>query len=277
MQTLFISPYVGETGWELMCWQGFIRKLAKQYDYVTVACRTGHELLYCDYADHIIHYDPHVENTDMWKNYGEEYGVSLFLASLPYHNNQTIIHNDVYQTRWWNHERWDVQQELIPFNRFGGDVPAYDVLLIVRDTNKCNTGFRNWPVSHATEFTQRLRSRGFTVACVGKRGSAAAIPGTADLRDLPLYKLAQIMDHARVIVGPQSGPIHFATLCKLPQVCWQTCPEHAVRTVQHWNPFNTKVYTMPSDAKYWRERIMWLPLIEDLMYATNTLLRGGLV
>ena len=31
---LLAGPWVGEFGWELFCWQGFLRKLSKQYDKV---------------------------------------------------------------------------------------------------------------------------------------------------------------------------------------------------------------------------------------------------
>lgn len=261
---LWADPWVGEFGWELFCWQGYLRKLAEKYDRVIVACRTGHDLLYRDFADEIVHYDPAIEETDMHKNHREpdhhkfhQYYTSKF-PSL------TVIHNNRYPSMWWKNEHWNKRQSFVPFTISGGS--GYDVLMCLRDTDKCNTGFRNWPIAHATTVAEDFLSKGLTVACVGKRGSALWVPGTEDCRDYPLDQLAQIMNNSKVIVGPQCGPLHFATLCGLPQVSWQTKPEHATRTEKHWNPYSISVTTMPSNESYWRRRIMWLPEAVTVVY-----------
>src|SRR5689334_9170193 len=56
-ETLFAGPFLGEFGWELMSWQGFVRKLSRGYRRTVVYCPRGREALYADFAAEII---PHV-------------------------------------------------------------------------------------------------------------------------------------------------------------------------------------------------------------------------
>lgn len=274
-RTLFAGPWVGEFGWELFCWHGFIRRLAPRFDRVIVACRTGHDLLYKDFADDIIHFDPEREETDMWKNHTASHARSFHLHYTEGIPHLSIAYPENYAARWWVNEKWHDRQDLKPYETGIGDMPKYDVLLIVRQTAKCNTAFRNWPTEHAAKFVSEMRHAGFSVACVGKRDSAAWVQGTEDHRNLPLDKLASLMTNARVIVGPQCGPIHFGTLCLLPQVTWQTCAEHAKRTEENWNPFKVPVLTIPSADTYWRRRKLWFPSIKTIVSKTYRILIEG--
>jgi hypothetical protein len=270
-KTLFAGPWIGEFAWEIFCWHGFLRKLAKRYDRVIVACRTGHDLLYRDFADDIINYDPEHNETDMWKNRREPNQHNFHRYYTDGLQRVTVVHHDTYRARWWVDEAWNARQNFVSFGEADG-TPRFDVLMIVRNTAKCNTTFRNWPKEHATQFANRMRSMGYRVGCVGTSDAALHIHGTTDYRDLPLDKLAQIMANSRVIVGPQSGPIHFGSLCLLPQVCWQTKPEHATRTQEHWNPFKVPVLTIPSDISYWKKRKLWLPSVEVIVQTTLRML-----
>lgn len=268
-KTLFAGPWIGEFGWELFCWQGFIRKLAKQYARVIVVCRTGHDLLYRDFATDIVHHNPAQENTDMWHNRGD-FGHNRNFSQYYVEGISSfkVIPNDTYRTRWWLEEPWAKRQNLIPFGVQRLAKSSTHVLIIVRDTDKCGTAFRNWPLTHAAQFVEKIQAHGFTVACVGKSDSALWVPGTIDCRDVPLDQLADIMTSALVIVGPQCGPTHFASLCQLPQVCWQTRPEHAERAKNGWNPFHTSVATISSDSSYWKKRALWLPPVDDIVDTT---------
>ena len=276
-KTLFAGPWVGELGWELFCWHGFLRKLARKYDRVMIACREGHDLLYEDFATDIIHYSPPNEETDMWMNKSTPNLQNFhqhYIIGVKELQRVTVMSIDAYRSIWWHSEKWNVRQEFVPFGMCDGTT-GFDVLMIVRNTNKCNTGFRNWPFTHAQQFANEMRNLGVTVACVGKSDSAFHIPGTVDCRDLPLSDLAQIMANSRVIVGPQCGPIHFASLCLLPQVCWQTKLEHSVRTKTHWNPSKIPVTTIPSNDIYWKNRNLWLPPIQSIIDATTKMLCKG--
>lgn len=277
--TLFAGPWIGEFGWELFSWQGFLRKMAKDYEHVIVACRTGHDLLYADFADEIVHYDEAGFETDMWNERSSTGPLSArrtaYQMALYYCGpNTKVVQHDTYKSRWWLDEPWNVRQELMQFNQTLHGNVHFDVLMIVRDTEKCNTGFRNWPHGHARRFVRCLRELGLSVACVGKSESARCVEHAVDLRDIDLKTLAGHMNCASVIVGPQCGATHFATLCGLPQVCWQTNPEHATRMERDWNPFKVPVITMSSSESYWRQRLMWTPELTNIVSATLKILKG---
>jgi hypothetical protein len=286
MKTLFAGPFIGEFGWELFCWQGYLRKLAQQgrYDNVVVSARSGHELLYKDFATEFIPYDPPQEETDMWMNRG----LSTVLLMEEVLSRSTLndkhtklfktIPSGMYKRRWWDQESWEKQQSLIFYGGSESAIQPVDVLMIIRDTEKCGTGFRNWPLHHAEEFAHVMRNLGLKVAFVGKRGSAQRIDSyftRPDFRDAPLSDLSGIMKNAKVIVGPQCGATHFASLCLLQQVCWQTKAEHAHRMRYNWNPFGVPVRCLPAPSdNYWRSRTMWLPTVKDLVRQTCLLIEG---
>ena len=146
-------------------------------------------------------------------------------------------------------------------------MPGFDIVMHVRNTDKFNSGFRNWHIGHATEFAKRMTEAGYTVACIGRSTSSMYVPGNGtvvDMRNVDLDMLATVMQKSKVFVGSQSGPTHFAALCGLPIVCWQTKAEHARRVAGAWNPFNVKVVTIPADDSYWKLRQVYWPDIDLL-------------
>jgi len=284
LKRIIFGPWVGEFGWELFCWQAWIRATVardfRDHD-VTVICRPGHGFLYTDFAQHIRSYIPEGEETDMWKNYAV-HKADYERLTMPPDSNIRWFCGTSGPRRWWvdgikTEHHFISYRTMFERGQFRMFVPfveydPVDALLIVRNTDKCNTGFRNWSIQHAEEFVRKLHQQtdeNIRIGCVGRSDSAAHIDGTADLRDIPLFHLAYIMSRARVIVGPQCGPIHFATLCELPQVAWQTCSEHAVRMVKFWNPFDVNVHVLPSPTDaYWKKRMRWMPSMDEILKAT---------
>jgi hypothetical protein len=56
MKTVFFGPFVGEFGWELLAWQGWVRKVCRnEYkDYHKIVCSfPGHYPLYPDTDEYI--------------------------------------------------------------------------------------------------------------------------------------------------------------------------------------------------------------------------------
>jgi hypothetical protein len=283
MKTLFAGPFIGELGWELFCWQGFLRKIAPGYDRVVVACRAGHDALYADFADDILYFNRGMNETDMW----DDRSVSKkdVVGFCRYHDgvfvtNAEFVSFSAYPYRWWDRQHWSEQQKFIkyekkPHIRFA---VAPDVLLHIRDTNKCGTNFRNWPVEHAKNIAYALAAEGFTVGCIGKSDSSVCIDGLDiyDYRNLDLEHLTQLMTRAKLIIGPQSGPSHLATLCGLPQLCWQTCCDHSLRLQNHWNPFRTCVKTLQSPGDlYWKRKKMWLPDLSVILGEAKRMLEDA--
>ena len=278
MKTFFAGPFIGELGWEVFCWQGFLRKIAEGYDRVVVACRSGHDALYADFADDILHFDRGTNETDMWDDrsvskkdvtgfcrYNEAFAVGA--EFMPF---------NAYPYRWWDRQHWSDRQVFV---RLGEKfktvvVPVPDVLLHVRNTEKCGTGFRNWPMEHAAKVSQSLIRAGYSVACIGRRESSAYIGGE-DYRDLDIDRLTNLMASSKLIIGPQSGPAHLATLCGLPQLCWQTCRDHSLRFQNYWNPFRTRVKALQSPGdSYWKQKKMWLPDSSVIFGEAKRMLEG---
>ena len=276
---LFVGPWVGEFGWELFAWHGMVRAHVEgrrdEFDSVTVCSRPGHELLYDGICDHYIPLDMRSEETDRWKN--RDIGISGAMAIVMTDHSTCI---DEYE--WLKPDNYRVGRTKPPhrFVSFRRHSPlcfdGFDVLMHVRDTKKCGTGYRNWPAGHAGRVAQTLMNQGLTVACIGFSRSSALMPGTIDFRDISLGRLAVLMTRSKVVVGPTAGPTHFAALCETPQVTWMTKTEHEVRVRDTWNPFKVPVRTMPSPSDdHWRKRVIWLPLVEDIYYSVMKALEGN--
>ncbi len=86
-----------------------------------------------------------------------------------------------------------------------------------------------------------LLVQGFTIGCIGGPDNYH-IPGTIDLRGKSLERQCSAIAGAKVVLGPSSGPMHLASLCKTPHVVWYNRPDQTssyARYRDHWNPFNT--------------------------------------
>ena len=283
MKVLYSPPYVGELGWELFCHQGYVRYLSKNFDKIIVACRPGHEYLYSDFCDEFIFFKPETEETNMWINESaDKKEIDKILYRLEdQHDDITLV--PFIKHRWWGFGV-KTNQDFIKLGEYYYKFTKkkeialkidteYDILLIVRNTDKCNTGFRNWDYKDADHFAKTMYEQGYKIACVGLKESAHHIPYfTTDLRDLTLIDLCYIMHNkAKVIIGPQCGPIHLASLCGLRQVTWQTKQEHRIRVEKSWNPFFTAVKTIcPKDDLHWKNRTMFKPGF-NLLCAYTTL------
>ena len=46
MQKLIAGPWVGEFGWELFAWQGYIRALSRNFEQTTIIARPGAKPIY---------------------------------------------------------------------------------------------------------------------------------------------------------------------------------------------------------------------------------------
>ena len=62
---LVAGPWIGEFGWELFGWQGYIRAISKNYVRTICISRPGHGVLYTDFAEFVA-FDPEVDSSTMW-------------------------------------------------------------------------------------------------------------------------------------------------------------------------------------------------------------------
>jgi len=170
--------------------------------------------------------------------------------------------------------KWDQLIAIQPqkFIRFGtkGNHEGYDILYHARNRDDWDSGFRNWLPEHCLKVMRKFH--GLKIAAIGLKDMAFHVEGTDDLRGISLGELADVLASSKVLLGPVSGPTHFAALCDIPQVVWVTKQEHAERVKHKWNPFNVKVNIICAEDKVWKERISWTPSVEEIIIATNEVL-----
>lgn len=252
MATLYAGPWVGEFGWELFCWQGWIRQRAIVFDETFVACRRGHEILYEDFAN-VISQDIKGEECDMWNCKGFESGTIMqtFDRTLGPHDVwvkscQPVLRYD--HTHRLNNESLFARFRDQTFVKFGesSSERAYDVVIHARaKKNKVNAGmnsdYRNWPAQKWSKLIGKLK--GYSIACVGTKEGALHVGGE-DLRGVSLRSLCNTLASSGIIVGPSSGPMHLAALCACPQVLWYGPPYDKLNEQRYtidWNPHRTSV------------------------------------
>lgn len=275
MATLYAGIWVGEFGWELFCWQGYLRKLAKKYDNCVVACRAGHEMLYEDFAETMPHYIES-EECDMWqcKGYKSKTFPQCF-DRMQKPQDVWIKPSDVV-VRYDHTHKLDSNP---PFNKFKeqefvkyGSKPekTYDIVFHARSKkNKVNAGmnsdYRNWTEEKWNSLVKMFPEK--TFACIGTEKSALHVAGD-DLRGSSLRNVCDVLSQAKVIVGPSSGPIHLAALCGTPQVIWYGDPydeSNEQRYKKDWNPFDAPVEIIRSKD--------WTPSAENVAKAIRKIIK----
>lgn len=278
MSKLFAGPWVGEFGHELFAWQGYVRWYAQQNDFdeVIVACPTGHELLYEDFADRIINYNLNCRQASLWRCLDEgkipeaieEKYISK--ASGDIHLNpqdghvKYLPHKSAYNME---------KQIFVPFGRHKPE-KSYDMVIHAREKRWVNKrDWRRWE-----EFMELLPSD-MSIAAIGKPDQAQCPPQAHDLRGISLRELADVLASSKMVVGTSSGPMHFAALCKCPIVFWSR-KNNIVRYKKDWNPFSVPVEFVlgwqPEPKRVYRAtrlmhaRINGMPLLKRALMRFST-------
>lgn len=233
-ETLLVKNNPIEFGWELFCWQGYLRFISKRYKKIIIHGKKGHYLLYKDFCHEYIPHELESKNISGHLCFDKKLEIitnfnceiiepsSDYIFYSPFSENNLNFNN----------------QKFIKFGKFNNDL-RYDILLHSRnlpvkiDGINRNYGNKN----NFKTIVSRLKNK--KIATIGGKYSDY-IEGTDDLRNVPLETLADICASSNVIVGSLSGPIHFASLCGLEQITWSGIKENKKRVEKDWNPFNTK-------------------------------------
>ena len=261
MTKLFAGPWIGEFGWELFCWQGYVRYLAStgKYDEVLVCGYNGKGHLYEDFAAAYIPIEEQfqVYHTDCAVGHGFKYNnIHQHYTQkgdewLP--PNRTPVQYRASENpdeSWWN-SSFD-QQKFIQYGT--KQTTDIDMLFHIRATDKTNSSIRNWDSDNWQQLVDFFIQQGMKIGCIGHKYAAAHLPGTVDLRSINLDDLCNHMASSQMVVGPSSGPMHLASLCGASQFVWSE-PKNKARYEKHWNPFNAPVYGI------WDT---WQPDVEDV-------------
>jgi len=247
---LYVQPFVGEFGWEVCRWQCLVRSVASRYDTTTVCCEDGHEWLYWDFAEEIetINVRPRKRNM-----YTSELGLLEYYGSgnrLMPSKELCLCKQDVVWYRYRSHD----------------PIASNTILIHNRTTKNYSTEERNWPNHKWDALAYALKD--FRIITVGSLGGAGRVRGCEDMRGVGLDRLSVLCSEAKCIVGPSSGPMHYASMCECPQVVWSEnktevigCTNE-VRYKTAWNPFGTPVEYLPT----------WQPEVVDVVTAVRRFL-----
>ena len=253
MNVLLSGPWVGEFGWEIMKWVPFVRYEVEnnKYDDVIICTKHGNEYLYKDIAKNFIYVNRSIKNImgckynnmnpsfkeDEIENIKSRYNKKTKITILS-PNNETLVSNN----------------NKLKYIKYGkvDKIYKYDILIHARSTNNMNSNFKNWSINKWNDFALFYKNKDIKIGCIGKKNLAYVVKNTDNLLDIDLETLCNIMANSRIILGPSSGPMHLASLCKLPHLVWTDKilyggigkKDNRYRYEKLWNPFNTKCWIM---------------------------------
>lgn len=230
------GPWLGEFGWELMSWQGYLRKLSEAHE-IVVSIPEGHSELYHDFAKNII---PHrLEGTrDCWwttlsPTIPQFLAVQIELTKLGL--------EQLKPTRLYKLE----EQKFIKYGN-ATRVPAEEQgLVIVHARGPIGKRPHHaWPERNWAELCTALDKLGVKMAAIGTQASLP--PFCLDWRNKPMRFVMDRLAAAKLVLGPSSGPLHLASLCGARHLVWTDKQPYAavgctnrVRYESKWNPLGT--------------------------------------
>lgn len=266
MKKLVAGPWVGEFGWELMSWQGWLRAMAPAYDRVVVCAPAGHKVLYGDFAHE---YVPHAirGKKDCWR--------MVKFADQPFHFSKITKQLERLGGTWVRPKGFvrPSEQRFVAYGDAASVSPRHrcDVLLHARHPVG-KRPYHAWDREDASRVACTLSGLGLKVGCIGTE--AYAVAGASDLRGLPLDRLVDIIAAAGAVVSPASGPILLSGLCRTPFVCWTdngyrsaVRARDATRIKGVWNPLETPCRVLVDKR--------WKPKVDDIVGLVEETLRGG--
>jgi len=241
MIDLVAGPWIGEFGWELFGWQGYLRAIASEYKKVTVISRPGHKYLYEDFAHEFVEYTPEGREPNMWMNKG---------SSIPPPRNED-------EAMWLPPQQLAMmpnspQQAFIKYGKKSDGGPT--LVYHARNLEKYGSGYMGWGNHNWNEFLADYDS----VVCIGTKKGAAHYKGE-DMRGAPLNEVCDVLASAKVLVGPSSGPMHLGSLCGTPHVVWSGHIINKPRYEQWWNPHKTPARTIMPPSSPWTNKRFWQP------------------
>ncbi len=263
-KTLVVAPYAGEFGWELMNWQGRVRRLAARggHERVVVCARTDRRPLYVpaegqtpvvfcplrEYAlpgmaneDHRVHADGRAVDTKLLR----ELVLQQVRASCEA-GGVDLEHADLLMPGFRG-EVWSTRRSDQHFENFRRAAEiTVDVLLVPRERSIAPE--RNCPPTWWEELAARLAARGLRVETYRR----------------PLDAAIRQLSSARLAAGASTGGLHLASLCGCPHYVWGSGGEsrwtrlgitNRQRYETVWNPLGTPcVY----------DECGWRPALDDV-------------
>jgi len=251
MKTLIAGPWVGEFGWELFAWQGYVRSLSSLFDRTVIVSRTKSEPLYRDFYDQYISFDKKTGLADSFfmQNFDfKKEVIEILNNSQVEMKNLTLLMPRRIGIPPYTH--YDDIVRVGKFNlkpkyiKFGQKTERkFDYIFHIRDRNLRQQD--NWSLNNWKKLRNLFKDK--NIACIGTTESSGWIDGTEDLRDISLDELFNVLSSTDCIFGPSSGPMHLASLCGCPHVVWGDQSKSLNRYSVTWNPLRTKSLFLGDD------------------------------
>ncbi len=233
-EILFAGPWLGEFGWELLNWQSFLRWLSPQYKKIIVSCRKGNESLYADFCGDFI---PHnIQGT-------AECNKALDIVNPEeYQRVMSQITDDMdhLPTVGWQP---DIRKHFIEYGSINEDLKT-DILFHPRGRNFGSD--RNWSKEKWEQLLKKLQDSNLNLGCIGLSSATLDLfSNFGDYRNRDLSFTMDLLASTKLLIGPSSGPMHLASLCKTPHLVWTDTKKYARgRTNRQkyeywWNPHKT--------------------------------------
>jgi len=237
---LFFPLYAGELGWELMVWQGLLRKAAQDFDEVHGVCFEPFKHLYEDFTDKLYFETPterfleprHEISPDIEEKIKElvsqeDTEVNLCDAVMTIAGAENCKEGSIYKSYKQNLKK------------------KYDAVLHLRNMEHRpeDNGDPKWN----KKLINRLLSEGKKIALIGTSKGSCDVDFPVDkFYDKPLSEVIKVINQSKVVIGPSSGPMHLAALCEAEIIVWHNPANWDIakvskRYTEHWNPFNNKV------------------------------------
>lgn len=270
-RTLLVGPYLGEFGWELMCYVGYVRMLSRSYKNTKVISRPGHGILYADFATEFHEFDPQSWKTNMHMCEDVKGDPMEMVNSLEWDDyfGGNYFMDISYDGKTYRDNKGHFEQQI--FHKYTGDellytdeVTKYDLLFHPR--NKPTGADRNWSQERWQRLVKELSGE-YTIGIIGN-DQAFKLDGAADLRGISLHSLVKHINASEMVVGPSSGPMHLASLCGKRHLVWT--PEfNRIRYETWWNPFKTEAILFTDGG--------WHPEVEMIKNKINeSFIRSGI-
>lgn len=244
---LLVGPWVGEFGWELFCWQAYIRSLKDilNAEEVVAITRPGRELLYSDFAkvetmevsgDADMHLCKGVNIQSLINNLADRFPEHLILPPFQARYYGTPV------SMGFGGSTITINPKFVKL----GDSPVEEYPVILHARAREHRSQDNWSQENWDKVGAYLTEKGISFACIGSLEESTLVSGAKDLRGLSISKSVNYLAGAKVIVGPSSGAIHLASLCGCSQLVWSGNDINKSRYETEWNPFKSEVQYLGS-------------------------------
>ena len=248
---LVAGPWIGEFGWELFCWHGYVRALSRHFDRTVIVSSKHSRFLYEDFSDQFIAFDPEEgdykdsyykvgfnETKEMWNSFFNEAKYNKDKQKMTVFAPRRI--GDPPRTHFSEAFQFGKHKITPEYLMLGEEKSDYKKTIVIHARNRSLRPSDNWSEKKWKKLVDKIDKTCYSIICIGLKKEAMHIENTLDMRECPQEELLNILRSSLCILGPSSGAMHLASLCGCPQVVWTT-DYNLDRYTKNWNPFAAPV------------------------------------